>query len=41
METTMLPLQAGWNTVLVDSGELCVTTGGVLLMFLLCVNNLD
>ena len=41
METTTMPLQAGWSTVLVDDGELCVTSGGVLLMLLLYVNNLD
>ena len=41
MEITMLPLQAGWSTVLVDSGEQCATSGGVLLMLLLCANNSD
>ena len=39
METTMLPLQAGWSTVLVDDGEQCATMSGLNLMPLLCVDS--
>ena len=41
METTMLPLQAVWSTVLVDDGEQCATTCGLLLTLLLYADNWD
>ena len=41
MKITTEPLQAVWSTVLVDCGELCATIGGVLLMLLSFVDNLD
>ena len=41
METTTMPLQAVWSTVLVDDGEQFAITCGVKLMPLLYVGNLD
>ena len=41
METTTMPLQAGWSTASVDCGEQCVTICGEVLTLLLCVGNLD
>ena len=41
METTTMPLQAVWSTVLVDNGEQFATTCGVKLTFLFYVDSLD
>ena len=41
METTTMPLQAVWSSVLVDDGEQCVTMDGEKKMPMLCVDNLD
>ena len=41
METTTMPLQAAWSSVLVDDGEQCVTMDGEKKTLVLCVNNLD
>ena len=41
METTTMPLQAAWSSVLVNDGEQCVDSGGTEMMRILCVDNLD